>query len=112
MKQYFMLSLFLVSCTYLTVNQKEIDIISDYYNKEQVSTDHFKLLKGFYDDLIFWGGIVYPESSAILKHYLYGDGSELHLESEYFFNSEFLKTLLIAIGKKSLSWTNNVENFR
>ena len=35
---------------------------------------------------------VYPEAATLLEHYVYGDGSDLKLSSDYFQKSEYLQT--------------------
>lgn len=41
----------------------------------------------------------YPEASALLYHYVYGDGSELELASDYFETSPYLKRVIHRLGE-------------
>ncbi|QQZ30870.1 hypothetical protein HMY34_04750 [Thiothrix subterranea] len=40
----------------------------------------------------------YPEASALLFHYVYGDGSDLSLSADYFRESGYLKEKIAALG--------------
>ena len=40
----------------------------------------------------------YPEASALLLHYVYGDGSDLQLSADYFRKSVYLKKKIAALG--------------
>jgi hypothetical protein len=42
--------------------------------------------------------LAYPEASALLYHYVYGDGSPLELPSSYFRNSTYLKAKVRELG--------------
>lgn len=44
------------------------------------------------------GWVAYPEASAILFHYVYGDGSELELSSSYFRRSPYLSARIAELG--------------
>ncbi len=41
---------------------------------------------------------IYPEASALLHHYVYGDGSDLQLPSDYFQTSEYLNAQIDSLG--------------
>jgi len=49
---------------------------------------------------IVYSRIHYPEASALLYHYVYGDGSDLVLDSAYFQKSHYLqnKIILLSLG--------------
>jgi hypothetical protein len=44
------------------------------------------------------GRFSYPEASMILYHYVYGDGSELELPSDYFRQSRYLSSKVAELG--------------
>lgn len=44
--------------------------------------------------MLFFGRLVYPEASNILKHYLYCNGDYLKIRSDYFKRSKFIKITL------------------
>lgn len=80
----------LCSCSYLSLNQEKIDRITHNYDNSKVTENDIKVMKGFYDTLIFGGKIIYPEASKILEHYLYGDGTDLYINSSYFLKSKII----------------------
>jgi hypothetical protein len=49
-----------------------------------------KTINRIYGDMIFFGGLIYPEASKILKHYIFGDGNDLKIVSKFFFKSKII----------------------
>ena len=50
-----------------------------------------------------WTGVgvtkfIYPEASALLNHYVYGNGSALELPSDYFQNNKYLQAKINSLG--------------
>lgn len=41
---------------------------------------------------------IYPEASALLDHYVYGDGSDLKLSADYFKSSSYLQNKIDTLG--------------
>ena len=41
---------------------------------------------------------IYPEASALLNHYVYGDGSDLELPADYFKSSSYLQNQINTLG--------------
>jgi hypothetical protein len=80
-----------------TINQEKIDEIVFRFDNNSLTWKDKKTLQRIYNNIIFYGGIIYPEASKILKHYIYGNGSDLEVISEYFYRSE----LIIEIMEKN-----------
>jgi hypothetical protein len=77
-----------------TVNQEIIDGIADRFDSDSL-TEYDKItLKRIYRNMIFFGGLVFPEASKILRHYLFGNGDDLEIVSRYFFNSKVVADAL------------------
>lgn len=47
---------------------------------------------------IFVTKFIYPEASTLLNHYVYGDGSDLELPSDYFRTSSYLQAQINSLG--------------
>lgn len=71
--------------------QKRIDPVDVHYRNGRVTQEDKQFMKFIYNSMIFFGGIPYPEAAKILKHYIYGDGSDLYIKSDYFKRSVFIK---------------------
>lgn len=80
--------LLLSGCNYFTIGQDDIDLATKHLDAGAVTSRDIRVMKNFYKSLIAGGRLIYPEAAAILKHYLFGDGSDIRLESRYFFNSD------------------------
>jgi len=78
----------------LLANQDKIDDLAIKFDKNTLTDAEKKYIKNFYNDLIKYGGIVYPEAGMILKHYIYGGGEELKIKSNYFFQSQMIQNIL------------------
>ncbi len=72
-------------------------VVNDYCKRLADRSQKDEL--GFLDKSVLHSGVligvgiskfIYPEASALLFHYVYGDGSDLELSSVYFKNSEYL----------------------
>jgi hypothetical protein len=78
----------------LLLDQDKIDDLAGKFDKNILTDDEKKYIKGFYNDLINYGGMVYPEAGKILKQYIYGNGEDLLIQSNYFLQSEMIKKIL------------------
>jgi hypothetical protein len=78
----------------LLLDQDKIDDLAGKFDKNILTDDEKKYIKGFYNDLINYGGPVYPEAGKILKQYIYGNGEDLLIKSNYFLQSEMIKNIL------------------
>jgi hypothetical protein len=78
----------------LLLDQDKIDDLTKKFDKNILTDKEKKYIKGFYNDLINYGGIVYPEAGIILKQYIYGNGEELIIKSNYFFESQMIRNIL------------------
>ena len=87
---------------FLLLNQNKIDGLTSKFDSNTLTTEDKSYIKGFYEDLIKYGGRIYPEAGAILKHYIHGDGSDLVLQSDYFFTASLIKGILETNKEKSL----------
>ena len=96
----------LSSCAYFTTTQENINQIIANFDNNAVTAADIEHMERFYDALILGGRILYPEAAGILHHYLHGDGSDLRITSEYFFESDFLQTYLeeMAGGRTGPIW--------
>lgn len=54
---------------------------------------HFSVLSG-----VVYTRFTFPEASALLYHYVYGDGSDLMLDSAYFQKSDYLNRTITTLG--------------
>jgi hypothetical protein len=77
-----------------TIKQEIIDEIVDRFDKGLLTEYDKKTINRIYGNIIFFGGIIYPEASKILKHYIFGDGEDMVIISKYFFNSGIIKNAL------------------
>jgi hypothetical protein len=73
-----------------TIKQKNIDEIVLRFDNNTLTENDKKTLNNIYRNIIFFGGFIYPEASKILKHYIFGNGDDLIITSEYFFESKFI----------------------
>jgi hypothetical protein len=60
------------------------------------------------------GAVFFPEASKILKHYCFGDGSELVLNADYIKNSPVVKRRLVTmkVGQKKRVGFEQSEDWR
>jgi len=96
-RKYFILLIpfFISSCmSYFTIAQDDIDLATTNYDNNETTAKDLRKIKRFYRSLIFGGSVLYPEASKILKHYLFGDGSDLYIRSRYFFKSDIISSNL------------------
>ena len=77
-----------------TVKQEIIDEIINRFDNGSLTVYDKKTINRIYKNMIFFGGIIYPEASKILKHYIFGDGGDIIIISKYFFNSKVIKDAL------------------
>jgi hypothetical protein len=75
-------------------DQNKIDELTEKFDGNKLTEEEKTYIKDFYNDFIEFGGILYPEAAIILKQYLYGDGSDVYIKSDYFFQSDIIKNLL------------------
>jgi len=54
---------------------------------------HLSVLSG-----VAYTRFTFPEASALLYHYVYGDGSDLALDAAYFQKSDYLKRTITTLG--------------
>jgi hypothetical protein len=78
----------------LTVNQETIDAITERFDNNALTKYDKRTMRRIYGNMLFFGGFVYPEASKILQHYIFGDGKDLELVSNYFFESDTIKNAL------------------
>ena len=76
----------------------EIDALYLKVRDGQESSADRVLLRGTVASGIAVGWFSYPEASAILFHYVYGDGSELRLSADYFRRSGYLQEQVRKLG--------------
>jgi hypothetical protein len=105
MKKIHLVVLFLAfvfsSCTILRTDQDKIDALVNRMDRNETSLADIKYLRGFFNDLTFFGGFLYPEASKIMKHYISGDGSDLEIKSKYFYKSPVITVALAANKDKA-----------
>ena len=77
-----------------TIKQDILDEIVDSFDNGLLTVYDKRTINRIYRDMIFFGGIIYPEASKILKHYIFGDGEDIVIISKYFFNSRIIKNAL------------------
>ncbi|GHT69877.1 hypothetical protein FACS1894110_20230 [Spirochaetia bacterium] len=78
----------------LLLDQEKINDLTKKFDENILKEEEKNYIKGFYNDLINYGGILYPEAGIILKQYIYGNGEELIIRSNYFFESQMIKNIL------------------
>ncbi|GHU88881.1 hypothetical protein FACS189476_06770 [Spirochaetia bacterium] len=78
----------------LLLDQDKINDLSKKFDENILKEEEENYIKGFYNDLINYGGILYPEAGIILKQCIYGNGEELIIRSNYFFESQMIKNIL------------------
>jgi len=78
----------------LLLDQNKINDLTDKFDKNTLTDKEKKYIKDFYNDLINYGGMVFPEAGLILKQYIYGNGGELTIKSNYFIESQMIKNIL------------------
>ena len=81
-------------------DQNKIDELTEKFDGNKLTEEEKEYIKVFYNEFIEFGGILYPEAAIILKHYLYGDGSDIIIKSDYFFQSDIIKNELEKNGNK------------
>jgi hypothetical protein len=79
-----------------TIKQENIDEIVLRFDNNALTEKDKKTLRKVYNNIIFYGGFIYPEASKILKHYIFGNGDDLIINSKYFFES---KVIINALNK-------------
>jgi hypothetical protein len=77
-----------------TIKQKNINEIVENFDKNLLTKYDKRTMERIYKNMIFFGSFIYPEASKILKHYIFGNGEDLIIESEYFYNSKVIKNVL------------------
>jgi hypothetical protein len=80
--------------TIFTIKQEVMDEIVERFDSNSLTKYDKKTIKRIYGNMTFFGGIVYPEASKILRHYISGNGDNINIISKYFFNSEVIKNAL------------------
>jgi hypothetical protein len=107
MKKIIVLALIFFSCaiycfgennnTYniFSVKQENIDEIIVRFDNNTLTIYDKQTINNIYKDIIFFGGIIYPEASKILSHYIFGNGSDLYIVSDYFLKSKVIVNALI-----------------
>jgi hypothetical protein len=78
----------------LLLDQNKINDLADKFDKNTLTDKEKKYIKDFYNDLINYGGMVFPEAGLILKQYIYGSGGELKIKSNYFIESQMIRNIL------------------
>jgi hypothetical protein len=73
-----------------TINQEKINEIVERFDNDSLTEYDKKTIYRIYGNMIFFGGLIYPEASKILKHYILGDGNDLEIFSKYFFESKII----------------------
>lgn len=74
----------------------------------------YNFKKIFVLSMIFFGSFLFPEASQSLKHYCFGDGSDLIVNSDYIKNSPVVKKHLakMKVGQKKKVGFHQWEDFR
>jgi len=80
--------------TIFTIKQEVMDEIVERFDSNSLTKYDKKTIKRIYGNIIFFGGVIYPEASKIVKHYIFGNGEDIEIISRYFFNSEVIKNAL------------------
>lgn len=64
--------------------------------------------------MILVGALIFPEASLALRHYCFGHGEKLIVESNYFEKSSIIQNHLkkMKIGDKKMVWVNRFDDFR
>lgn len=64
--------------------------------------------------MILVGALIFPEASLALRHYCFGNGEKLIVESNYFEKSSIIQNHLkkMKIGDKKMVWVNRFDDFR
>jgi hypothetical protein len=77
-----------------TIKQEIMDEIVVRFDNGLLTKYDKMTINRIYRNMIFFGGIIYPEASKILKHYIFGDGEDMVIVSQYFFNSGIIQNAL------------------
>jgi hypothetical protein len=75
-------------------DQQKIDELTIKFDENRLTDDDKKYIRSIYHDFIEFGSILYPEAAIILSHYIDGDGSDITIESDYFFQTAVVKNAL------------------
>jgi hypothetical protein len=86
----------------LLLDQDKINDLTKKFDENILTDEERKYIKGFYNDLINYGGMIYPEAGIILKQYIYGNGEDLIIKSNYFFESQMMKNILDGNKRKEI----------
>lgn len=70
-----------------------------YIKKKMTKSDEL-VLHGLYGSMIAYGAVFAPEASVILRHYLYGDGSDVELDASYIKNSPVVKAHIKSVKNR------------
>jgi hypothetical protein len=75
---------------------------------------YFFLKKIIVLGMIIVGAVIFPEASLALRHYCFGHGEKLIVESNYFEKSSIIQNHLkkMKIGDKKMVWVNRFDDFR
>jgi hypothetical protein len=77
-----------------TIRQEIIDEIVKRFDNNSLTKYDKKTMGKIYGNMVFFGGIIYPEAAKILKHYISGNGEDIKIISKYFFESRIIKDAL------------------
>jgi hypothetical protein len=85
-----------------TISQKNIDEIVERFDNGSLTKYDKRTIDRIYGNMIFFGGLIYPEASKILKHYIRGNGDDLEIISNYFFESKIIVEKIKVNNRKEL----------
>jgi hypothetical protein len=76
------------------LDQNKVDELSKKFDENKLTDEDKEYIKDIYNDFIKFGGILYPEAAIILQHYIYGNGNDIIIKSDYFFQTEAVKNAM------------------
>jgi hypothetical protein len=76
------------------IDQNKIDELAIRFDNNKLTDEDKICIKCIYNDFIEYGSILYPEASIILEHYIYENGNDINIKSDYFFQNETIKNIL------------------
>jgi hypothetical protein len=76
------------------IDQNIVNELAVKFDENKLTDEDKKYIREIYSDFIEFGGILYPEAAIILEHYIYGNGNDIIIESDYFFQTAVVKNAL------------------
>jgi hypothetical protein len=83
-----------LNSVFWNIDQNKVDELSIKFDENKLTDEDIIYIKNIYNDFIEFGSILYPEAAIILKHYIYGNGKDIIIKSDYFFQTITVKNAL------------------